>query len=115
MRDHPNRVVLFRQIGALNPPMPVSVVSPLFRNPAGPQAADLAALDVPTLLIVGEEDLIFPVHVMEAAQRLIPNSRLETVPGAAHSTHFEQPTAFNALVREFFASIKAGAVAAPAG
>ncbi len=102
---HVNRVVLFRQIGLLNPEMPVSVVSPLFRDPAGPQAADLAGFTVPTLLVVGEEDLIFPVHVMEAAQRLIPNSRLEVAPGAAHSTHYEQPAEFNRLVREFMAEI----------
>lgn len=115
IRDHPNRVVLFRQIGALNPPMPISVVSPLFRNPEGPQAADLAGFPVPTLLVVGEEDLIFPVHVMEAAQRLIPNSRLEVVPGAAHSTHYEQPGEFNRLVGEFFASIRAGEVVGATG
>jgi 3-oxoadipate enol-lactonase len=115
IREHSNRVVLFRQIGALNPAMPISVVSGLFRNPTGPQAANLAAFDVPTLLVVGEEDLIFPVHVMQAAQQLIPNSRLEIVPGAAHSTHFEQPAAFNGLVREFFAGIRVGEAAATTG
>ena len=115
MRDHPNRRVLFQQIGRLNPPMPISVVSPLFRDPAGPQAADLAGFTVPTLLVVGEEDLIFPVHVMEAAQRLIPNSRLEVVSGAAHSAHFEQPIAFNRLMTDFLAGISVGEVSASAG
>ena len=61
--------------------MPVSVVSDMFRNPAGPQASDLAAMTVPTLLVVGEEDAIFPVHVIEAVHRLIPGSRLEVVAG----------------------------------
>jgi 3-oxoadipate enol-lactonase len=107
MEQHPARTFLFREIGMLNPDMPISVVSPLFRDPSGPKAADLAGFSVPTLLIVGQEDLIFPPHVMQAAQKLIPNSRLEVVPGAAHSTHFEQPEAFNRLVGEFLAQVRA--------
>ena len=43
---------------------------------------------------------------MQEAQKLIPNSRLEIVPGAAHSAHFEQPEAFNRLVGDFFAEIQ---------
>ena len=62
-------------------------------------------MTVPTLLVVGEEDAIFPVHVIEAVYRLIPGSRLEVVPGAAHSTHFEQADVFNELLREFIATL----------
>lgn len=108
IEQHPDLTVLFRQIGLLNPEMPISVVSPLFRNPNGPKANDLSKMTTPTLLIVGQEDLIFPPRVMQATQGLIPNSRLEVVPGAAHSTHFEQPEAFNRLVGEFFSGILAG-------
>ncbi|MCY3693427.1 MAG: alpha/beta hydrolase [Chloroflexota bacterium] len=100
---HPDLTFLFGSIGRINQPMPVSVVSEMFRNPEGPQASDLVAMTVPTLLVVGEEDAIFPVHVIEAVRRLIPGSRLEVVPGAAHSTHFEQADAFNQLLREFIA------------
>jgi 3-oxoadipate enol-lactonase len=114
VRGHPDLAFLYRQIGLLNPEMPIEVVSGAFRDPAGPKARDLAHMTVPTLLIVGQEDRIFPVHVMQAAQRLIPNSRLEIVPGAAHSTHFEQPQTFNRLVREFFAGVRAGRVTAAA-
>ena len=102
---HPDLTFLFGSIGRINQPMPVSVVSDMFRNPDGPQASDLAAMTVPTLLVVGEEDAIFPVHVIEAVHRLIPGSRLEVVPGAAHSTHFEQADAFNELLREFIAGL----------
>lgn len=108
MEQHPDLTFLFREVGLMNPEMPVNVVSGLFRDPSGPQARDLAGMTTPTLLIVGEEDLIFPPHVMRAAQKLIPNSRLEVVPGAAHSTHFEQPEAFNRLVAQFFAQVRAG-------
>lgn len=101
IEGQPELTFLFGSIGRINPAMPVSVVSGLFRNPAGPQAADLARLAVPTLFVVGEEDLIFPVRVIEAAHRLVPGSRLEVVPGAAHSTHFEQAGVFNGLLAGF--------------
>lgn len=115
IEQHPDLTVLFQQISLLNPEMPISVVSSLFRDPNGPKASDLSNMTTPTLLIVGQEDLIFPPNVMRAAQALIPNSRLEIVPGAAHSTHFEQPEAFNRLVSEFFSGILAGKAAATAG
>ena len=115
MGQHPDLTVLFQQIGLLNPEMPISVVSSLFRDPNGPKASDLSNMTTPTLLIVGQEDLIFPPNVMRAAQALIPNSRLEVVPAAAHSTHFEQPEAFNRLVSEFFSGILARRAAATAG
>ncbi len=110
IEGQPELTFLFGSIGRVNPVMPLSAVSGLFRNPAGPQAADLAKLDVPTLFVVGEEDLIFPVRVIEAAHRLVPGSRLEVVPGAAHSTHFEQPRVFNRLLAGFLGEIGVGAV-----
>ncbi len=105
--EHPALTFLFGSIGRINQPMPLSVVSDMFRNPEGLQASDLAAMSVPTLLVVGEEDAIFPVHVIEATHRLIPGSRLAVVPGAAHSTHFEQADAFNELLSEFIGGLSA--------
>ena len=54
IESQPELTFLFGSIGRMNPPMPVSIVSGLFRNPAGPQAADLAGFAVPTLLVVGK-------------------------------------------------------------
>ena len=71
----------------------------------GPTRPIWPGMNVPTLLVVGEEDKIFPVHVIQAVQRLIPGSRIEVVPGAAHSTHFERADVFNGLLREFIASL----------
>ena len=105
IEGEPALTFLFGSIGRINPEMPVSVVSGLFRNPDGPQAVDLAGMATPTLLVVGREDKIFPVNVIEAVHRLIPGSRLEVVPGAAHSTHFEQADVFNQLLSEFIASL----------
>ena len=105
IEHNPAKTTLFQQIGFLNPAMPISVVSPLFRNPDGPKKENLSDMVTPTLLIVGREDLIFPPHVMEAATKLIPNATLEIVANAAHSTHFEQPEEFNKLVRMWLGKV----------
>ena len=110
IESEPELAFLFGSIGRMNPPMPLSIVSDLFRNPAGPQASDLAGFSVPTLLVVGKEDRIFPPNVIEAVHRLIPGSRLEVVAGAAHSTHYEQSAIFNGLMEGFLAEIGVGAV-----
>ena len=108
IEQHPNRTFLYQQISGLNPTLGSNGVLSSFRDGAGPKAADLAGLAAPTLLIVGEEDIIFPVKAIQAVHRLIPGSRLEIVSGAAHSAHFEQPEVFNRLAGDFFARILAG-------
>ena len=113
--DNPDLVFLHTQIGGLNFTGPQDDIVAAFRDPSGPQASDLAGLKVPTLLIVGEKELIFPPRVIRAVQRLIPNAEMEFVPSAAHSAHFEQPEVFNRLVLDFFAKIVAQKVAVTAG
>ena len=55
----------------------------------------------PTLLLWGKEDrLVPPVYADEFTRRL-PRARLETVDGAAHSPHLEQPEAVARIVRDF--------------
>jgi len=107
VENNPDLVFLHTQIGGLNQTGPQDDIVAAFRDPNGPQAADLSRLKVPTLLIVGEEDLIFPPRVIRAVQNLIPNAEMEVVPAAAHSAHFEQPEIFNRLVLDFFAKIGA--------
>ena len=112
--NHPRLTFLYQQIQGLNPEIPNDGIVNSFRTTEGPSADDLATLQAPTLLIVGQEDLIFPPHVIETVHNLIPGSRLEVVPEAAHSTHFEQPNAFNKLVGEFFQQVMSGQTATAA-
>ncbi|HVM73986.1 MAG TPA: alpha/beta hydrolase [Candidatus Paceibacterota bacterium] len=44
----------------------------------------LAEITVPTLLLVGEKDSIYPLVISQQMHKKIPNSRLEVVPGANH-------------------------------
>ena len=65
----------------------------------------LAGIDVPTLIVVGDEDAITPVKDARAMQQLIPNSRLEVIPEAGHLSNLERPAAFNAALSDFVGSL----------
>jgi len=72
---------------------------------------DLARLQVPTLFITGDEDVVFPPMLAPALAALMPNARVEPVVGAGHSVYFERADVFNRLVEEFFAKVAAPAAA----
>lgn len=63
--------------------------------------ADAAGFDLPTLLVVGAEDVITPPECLERAARTIPRSELVVVPRCGHMTPLEDPAAFNAALAAF--------------
>ena len=63
--------------------------------------AVLPTVDVPTLLIWGEQDERSPRAVAEQIHAGIPGSRLVFIPGAGHVSSLEAPERFNAELREF--------------
>ena len=65
----------------------------------------LAGIDVPTLVIGGDEDAITPPKMMRALHRAIPGSRLEVIAQAGHLSNVERPAAFNTVVSEFLGSL----------
>jgi 3-oxoadipate enol-lactonase len=68
------------------------------------QLADLAALTVPTLGIVGDQDSMF-LRPMDDIVRTVPGARLVVVPDAGHSPQFENPPAWIAAMLEFLQSL----------
>jgi pimeloyl-ACP methyl ester carboxylesterase len=66
---------------------------------------DLANIQAPTLVIVGRDDPIRPVHDAEFMHKGIRNSRLEIIEDAAHITNMEQPEVFNRALMEFLGLI----------
>jgi len=62
---------------------------------------DLPNIDVPTLIIVGRDDLIRPISDAEFMHERIPNSQLEIIEDAAHLTNMEQPEKFNQVIIDF--------------
>ena len=65
----------------------------------------LPTIAVPTLVVVGEGDAITPVDVAEGMAKVIPDARLEIIPGAGHVSNLENPEAFNRVFAEFLSTI----------
>jgi 3-oxoadipate enol-lactonase len=61
----------------------------------------LGEIEIPTLIIVGEDDPGTPVDTSEAMHRRIPDSRLVVLPSAAHLSNVEQADAFNRTLLDF--------------
>ncbi len=66
----------------------------------------LPTIDVPTLIICGEEDVLTPPKESRAMQAAIPGSRLEIIPGAGHVSNIERPAAVNQVLTEFIVGIE---------
>ena len=69
--------------------------------------ADLPTIDVPTLVVAGEDDVLIPVAEARAMQAAIRGSRLEVIAGAGHLPNVERPSAFNQLTGEVLLSLTA--------
>jgi pimeloyl-ACP methyl ester carboxylesterase len=61
----------------------------------------LSLIPHPTLVIWGEQDLIFPVTVGEKLHRVIPRSVLRTIPQSGHIPMWETPEAVNPILLSF--------------
>lgn len=69
--------------------------------------ADLATIDVPTLVVVGEEDALTPPALARDMHERIAGSRLAVLPAAGHVSNLEAPDAFNDAVRGLLAECAA--------
>jgi pimeloyl-ACP methyl ester carboxylesterase len=87
---------LYHQINAFNP-NPVDFTR--LAAAALPDEA-LAGFAVPTLMITSDLDRLFPAHAIRSVGPKL-GARVIEVPGAGHSSYFEKPDVFNALVDEF--------------
>jgi pimeloyl-ACP methyl ester carboxylesterase len=63
--------------------------------------ATLATINVPTLLVAGEEDSI-PLSEFELMRQQISASRLQVISQVGHYAALEKPAEFGALLRTFF-------------
>jgi YbgC/YbaW family acyl-CoA thioester hydrolase len=56
---------------------------------------------LPTLIVVGEEDVLTPPDAARRMATLIPGARLVVIPGAGHVPPLERPSETTAEIREF--------------
>ncbi|HWV39744.1 MAG TPA: alpha/beta fold hydrolase [Vulgatibacter sp.] len=66
---------------------------------------ELSHIRVPTLVVVGAEDVLTPPSVARAMQAAIPGALLAEVPGAGHLANLEEPGGFNEALASFLAAL----------
>lgn len=70
------------------------------------QRARAESIDVPSLILVGEEDIITPPALSDELGALIRGSRVEIINAAGHLSNAEQPEIFNEAVDRFLSGIE---------
>jgi pimeloyl-ACP methyl ester carboxylesterase len=63
--------------------------------------ADLKTINVPTLIVIGEEDVLSTVADGELMRQSIACSQLKVIPKAGHYAAWEQPEAVGTVLRQF--------------
>ena len=64
----------------------------------------LSSISIPSLVIVGEHDVISPVAEMRTIAAAIPHSQIEVLPNAGHMAPLENATMTNDAIRRFLES-----------
>jgi 3-oxoadipate enol-lactonase len=95
----PARCFLYQQISGLNVRVPADLLTKLtaMRHRVDP----IIERRIPTMLLVGEEDVLTPAKTMELMARQIPHARFVKVPASGHSVYFERPDEFNRIMLDF--------------
>jgi pimeloyl-ACP methyl ester carboxylesterase len=81
-------------------PLVIARIVKMFRSEPSFTSEQIASIKAPTLLIVGDHDMVRPEHAVEMF-RLIPGAELSVVPHAGHSVPMEKPALWNETVRSF--------------
>jgi|WetSurMetagenome_2_1015567.scaffolds.fasta_scaffold225158_2 3-oxoadipate enol-lactonase len=61
----------------------------------------LKSFNVPTLILVGEDDILTPPSCAENMNNLIPDSELKIIKDSGHLSNLENPELFNTYITEF--------------
>ncbi len=68
-------------------------------------SGDLASIDVPTLVVVGEADGVTPPEAARSLHERIGGSRLVVIPEVGHLSNIESPEAFTSALSEFLGEL----------
>ncbi len=66
---------------------------------------DLEKIDVPVLLVAGEEDSKYK-QILSEVNNVIKSSELKIVGDAGHNVHLEKPSEFSKIINDFIKNIK---------
>lgn len=106
--DDPDMAVFREMYEAVSPdgaahwPVVVDRMVEMFRIEPDIALEDLGRIGAPTLVLVGDDDIITLEHTI-ALYRAIPGSQLAVVPGTSHAVPMEKPAEVNRIVLDFLA------------
>ena len=69
---------------------------------------EVEKIDLPGLIVCGDDDQLTPVKYSEFLYSRIKGSRLEVLPNAGHMVMMESPHEFNAKIKEFIEGLTKG-------
>ncbi len=78
-------------------------------NPAGQREVfvdRLPDLRMPTLVVWGTEDRVFPFWQAKGAAARLPNGSLQLIPNCGHLPHVEKPDRFASILGEFLGDLR---------
>jgi pimeloyl-ACP methyl ester carboxylesterase len=70
-------------------------------GPGVPEERELAALEVPTLVVWGEEDPFVPARLAERLGELLPDATVALLPGCAHLVTEDAPETVGLLLHQY--------------
>lgn len=103
-RDHPEAVALCRRLICANAPFGISGTA-IALGLRTDTTASLSSISEPTLILVGEQDMLTPPDVSEAMHNRIARSEYHVIPCAAHMSNLENPEEFNRQLLRFLESL----------
>lgn len=67
---------------------------------------EISRIDLPTLMVCGEDDALTPVKYSQYMKERIRNARIVVIPDAGHSVMLEKPEKLNNVLRSFLAELR---------
>jgi pimeloyl-ACP methyl ester carboxylesterase len=95
--------LLYRSIDEMAGALDKEKVRNTLRRTAKRTLDELKDFRVPTLLIAGGADVVFPSFLASAIAARLPCAEAHLIPDSGHSPYFEQAATFNRLVEAFLA------------
>jgi pimeloyl-ACP methyl ester carboxylesterase len=92
---------LYDQIAGLNTGFDPAALARMYDEEGRIAPERLAGFAVPTLIVSGALDQLFPPAALREVAALIPGAAWADFPGCGHSVYFEDAPAFNRVVRDF--------------
>lgn len=92
---------LAEEISKCPPKAYVDTVRAIFTHDAG---GDLAKVDVPTLILIGDHDDATPMAESDFIRERIDGSVIRVIPDAGHLSTLDSPAAFTAELENFFST-----------